>query len=113
MSHYAKVRDGRVLEVIVAEEDFFTTFRDSSPGTWIQTSYRTRKNQHPEGRPLRGNFAGIGYIYDYTHDVFYGPQPYPSWILDQTTWTWKAPVDRPTDGQSYIWDEATKSWIGA
>lgn len=111
MSHFAKVLDGKVTQVIVAEPEFFQTFVDSSPGEWIQTSYNTHGNQHPEGRPLRGNYAGIGYIYDRTNDVFYAPQPYASWVLDQTTWTWKAPVAMPTDGKQYKWDEATTNWV--
>ena len=111
MSHFAKVLDGKVTQVIVAEPEFFQTFVDSSPGEWIQTSYNTHGNQHPEGRPLRGNYAGIGFTYDRTNDVFYAPQPYASWILDQTTWTWKAPVAMPTDGKRYSWDEATTNWV--
>ena len=111
MGHYAKVVDGKVTQVIVAEAEFFNTFVDSSPGTWIQTSYNTQGNQHPEGRPLRGNYAGIGYTYDQTNDVFYAPQPYPSWILNQTTWTWEAPIAMPTDGKVYNWDESTTSWV--
>jgi len=111
MAHYAKVNNGIVEQVIVAEQEFFDTFVDSSPGTWLQTSYNTHGNQHPEGRPLRGNYAGIGYTYDATNDVFYAPKPYPSWILNNTTWTWKAPVDYPTDDKRYTWDEATISWV--
>lgn len=91
MSHFAKVLDGKVVQVIVAEPEFFNMFVDSSPGEWIQTSYNTYGNQHPEGRPLRGNFAGIGYIYDRINDVFYAPQPDPSWILNKNTWLWEAP----------------------
>jgi len=111
MSHFAKVLDGKVTQVIVAEPEFFQTFVDSSPGEWIQTSYNTHGNQHPEGRPLRGNYAGIGYTYDRTNDVFYAPQPYASWVLDNTTWTWKAPVAMPTDDKRYSWDEATINWV--
>ena len=110
MSHFAKVVDSKVTQVIVAEKEFFDTFVDSSPGTWLQTSYNTHGNQHPEGRPLRGNYAGIGYIYDATNDVFYAPQPFPSWILNNTTWLWEAPVAYPTDGKLYNWDETTKNW---
>jgi hypothetical protein len=111
MAHFAKVLDGKVIQVIVAEPEFFQTFVDSSAGTWIQTSYNTRGNQHPEGRPLRGNYAGIGHIYDHTNDVFYAQQPYPSWILNESTWTWEAPTAMPTDGKFYNWDEPTTSWI--
>jgi hypothetical protein len=110
MAHFAKVLDGKVTQVIVAEKEFFNTFVDSSPGTWIQTSYNTHGNQHPEGRPLRGNYAGIGYTYDATNDVFYAPQPYPSWILNNTTWLWEAPVAMPTDGKIYKWNEFITNW---
>lgn len=111
MSHFAKVLDGKVVQVIVAEQDFFDTFVDSSPGTWIQTSYNTHGNQHPEGRPLRGNYAGIGYTYDAVNDVFYPAQPFPSWVLNTNTWLWDAPVPMPSDGKRYNWDEATTSWL--
>jgi hypothetical protein len=118
MGHFAKVVDGKVTQVIVAEPEFFQTFVDSSPGTWLQTSYNTRGNVHynpdsnePSGNPaLRGNYAGIGYTYDAQNDVFYAPQPFPSWELDNATWTWNAPVPYPTDGKRYNWDEATTSW---
>ena len=119
MSHYAKVLDGKVISVIVAEEEFFNTFVDSSPGDWIKTSYNTRGNVHygPDGNPdggvaLRGNFAGIGYTYDRTNDVFYPSQPFPSWTISEATnWTWEAPTPMPTDGKRYTWDESTTSWV--
>jgi hypothetical protein len=110
MSHYAKVVDGKVTQVIVAEAEFFDTFVDTSPGTWLQTSYNTHANQHPEGRPLRGNYAGIGYTYDQANDVFYTAQPYASWVLNQTTWSWDAPTPMPQDGKMYAWDEPTVAW---
>lgn len=110
MAHYAKVVDGIVTKIIVAEADFFNTFVDDSPGQWIQTSYNTHGNQHPEGRPLRGNYAGIGYTYDATNDVFYAPQPYPSWVLNNTTWLWEAPIPMPTDGNQYKWNESIINW---
>ena len=112
MSHYAKVLNGIVQQVIVAEADFFNTFVDTSPGQWIQTSYNTRGNVHTlGGTPLRGNYAGIGYTYDATHDVFYAPQPFPSWTLNQLTWTWEAPTPMPIDDKQYSWDEPTKNWV--
>jgi hypothetical protein len=111
MSHFAKVLDGKVTQVIVAEQEFFDTFVDSSAGTWLQTSYNTYGNQHPNGKPLRGNYAGIGFTYDKENDVFYEPQPFPSWILNNTTWLWEAPVAMPTDGKIYKWDEVTTNWI--
>jgi len=110
MSHFAKVTDGKVTQVIVAEKEFFDTFVDSSPGTWLQTSYNTHGNQHPEGRPLRGNYAGIGYTYDSVNDVFYAPQTFPSWTLNNTTWLWEAPVAYPTDGKDYRWNESITNW---
>jgi hypothetical protein len=110
MSHFAKVVDGKVTQVIVAEPEFFETFVDSSPGTWIQTSYNTHGNQHPEGKPLRGNYAGIGFTYDAQNDVFYAPKPYNSWVLNEDTWLWEAPVAMPDDGKIYEWDEETTNW---
>ena len=111
MSHFAKVLDGKVTQVIVAEPDFFNTFVDTSPGAWIQTSYNTHGNQHTNGgTPLRGNYAGIGYTYDRTNDVFYAPKPFASWILNESTWLWEAPVAMPDDDKRYEWDEATTSW---
>jgi hypothetical protein len=112
MSHYAKVVDGKVTQVIVAEADFFNTFVDTSPGAWIQTSYNTIANTHTNGgTPLRGNYAGIGYTYDATNDVFYAPQPFPSWTLNQSTWSWEAPTPKPTDGKQYAWEESSESWV--
>ena len=118
MAHHAKVCDGKVIQVIVAEPAFFNTFVDSSPGQWIQTSYNTRGNVHygADGQPdggeaLRGNYAGIGYTYDQTNDVFYPPQPFPSWTLSQTTWLWEPPVAYPDGDGLYFWDEVQQNWI--
>ena len=120
MGHYAKVVDGKVSQVIVAEADFFDTFVDSSPGQWIQTSYNTRGGVHYEAngdtpsadqaKALRKNYAGIGYSYDATRDAFIPPKPFNSWVLDEQTCLWNAPTPMPTDGKFYEWDEATTSW---
>jgi hypothetical protein len=111
MAHFAKVLIGKVTQVIVAEPEFFNTFVDTSPGEWIQTSYNTYGNQHLlGGTPLRGNFAAIGYNYDKENDVFYAPQPFPSWTLNTTTWLWEAPTSKPTDDKFYRWNESTTSW---
>jgi len=111
MAHYAKVNNGIVEQVIVAEADFFKTFVDSSPGAWIQTSYNTIGNKHTQGgTPLRGNYAGIGYTYDQANDVFYAPQPFASWNLNKDTWTWEAPTPMPTD-KPYKWEESSQSWV--
>ncbi len=92
MGHFAKVVDGKVTQVIVAEPDFFKTFVDSSPGEWIQTSYNTIGNQHTQGgTPLRGNYAGIGYTYDRENDVFYAPKPTENATLNTETWLWEVP----------------------
>jgi hypothetical protein len=115
MSHFAKVEDGIVTQVIVAEQDFV----DTQEGTWVQTSYNTIGGVHysPEtGEPdggvaLRKNFAGIGYIYDSVRDAFYSQQTYPSWILNETSCIWEAPVPMPDDGNRYEWDEDTTGWI--
>jgi len=98
MSHFAKVVDGKVTQVIVAEPEFFDTFVDSSPGTWLQTSYNTHGNQHPEGRPLRGNYAGIGYTYDATNDVFIAPKPSDTAVLNEETWLWEDTVTEEAQG---------------
>ncbi len=121
MSHFAKVVDGKVVQVIVAEPEFFETFVDSSPGEWIQTSYNTRGGVHykpnsdepseDQSKALRGNYGGIGYVYDRVNDVFYEPQPFPSWSLNKTIWRWEAPVAYPTDGKIYQWNEETKNWV--
>ena len=109
MSHFAKVENGIVTQVIVAEQDVI----DSGLfGTgWVQTSYNTSGGQHPEGRPMRKNYAGIGYTYDVSRDAFIAPKPYASWTLDTETYVWNAPTPMPTDGKRYEWDEATLAWV--
>jgi hypothetical protein len=96
MSHYAKVVDGVVTQVIVAEAEFFQTFVDTSPGEWIQTSYNTHGGQHPDGRPLRKNYAGIGYTYDRSRDAFIPPKLDASWTLDEATCLWIVPTTTTT-----------------
>lgn len=111
MAHFAKVNNGIVEQVIVAEQEFFDTFVDTSPGQWIQTSYNTYGGQHPEGRPLRKNYAGIGYTYDSVRDAFIAPKPYASWTLNEDTCLWEAPVAMPQDGKVYIWNESQLNWV--
>ena len=108
MSHFAQVINNRVEQVIVAEQDFIDSGAVGDPAAWIQTSIRTTGNTHPEGRPLRGNYATSGSIYDPEHDVFYSPQPFPSWHLNTVTWLWEAPVPYP--GGVVHWSESTQSW---
>lgn len=110
MAHFAKVENGLVIEVIVAEQDFINSGAVGNPSDWVQTSYNTHGGQHPEGRPLRKNYAGIGFTYDSVRDAFIPPTPYPSWVLNEDTCLWDAPVPYPTDGQYYEWDEETVSW---
>ena len=109
MSHFAKVENGIVTQVIVAEQDVI----DSGLfGTgWIQTSYNTYGGQHPEGRPLRKNYAGVGYTYDETRDAFIPRKFYPSWVLNEDTCLWGAPVAYPTDGKFYEWSESSQQWV--
>ena len=110
MAHFAHVTNGIVDQVIVAEQDFIDSGAVGNPSEWIQTSYNTHGGQHPEGRPLRKNYAGVGYTYDAVKDAFIPPKPFASWTLDDDTCLWNAPVAMPTDGKSYVWDEATTSW---
>ena len=110
MAHYAKVKDGIVTQVIVAEADYFETFVDDSPGKWVQTSYNTYGGLHSNGgTPLRKNFAGIGFNYDGTG--FYQPQPYPSWTLNKTSYLWEPPSPYPDDNKVYTWDEENAQWV--
>lgn len=117
MSHYVKVLNGIVVDGIVAEPEFFDTFIDSSPGEWIQTSYNTHGGQHPENRPLRMNYAGIGYTYDRINDRFIPPQPFKTWILNEETCLWESPIEYPSDGNHYYWsddaylEDNTTGWI--
>jgi hypothetical protein len=114
MAHFAKVQDGIVTKVIVAEPDFFDTFVDDSPGEWVQTSYNTIGGTHTlGGTPLRKNYAGVGFTYDRDRDAFIPPQPFASWVLNETTCLWNAPVAYPSDDGQYEWNEETTSWIEA
>lgn len=114
MTHFAKVNGGVVVQVIVAEPEFFETFVDSSPGEWIQTSYNTHGGVHANGgTPLRKNYAGIGYTYDSQRDAFIPPKPFTSWTLNEDTCLWEPPVPMPMDGKFYKWDEPTTNWVEA
>tara|TARA_R110002050_G_C8859381_1_gene507283 strand:+ start:101 stop:433 length:333 start_codon:yes stop_codon:yes gene_type:complete len=107
MSHFAKVVDNIVTQVIVAEQDWV----DALDGQWVQTSYNTYGGVHSDGKtPLRKNYAGIGYKYDSTRDAFYSPQPFPSWTLHEDSCIWEAPTPMPENGR-YYWDEDTTSWV--
>lgn len=107
MAHYAKIEDGIVTQVIVADTKEWC--ESNLGGTWVQTSYNTKGNQHPEGRPLHKNYAGIGYTWDGIG--FAAPQPYPSWTKNEDTYLWEAPTPMPVDDKRYTWDEATLAWV--
>ena len=120
MGHFAKVSNGIVTRVIVAEADFFNNFVDDSPGQWIQTSYNTRGGVHytpntnepseDQSKALRKNYAGIGYSYNSAKDAFIPPQPFNSWTLNEDTCLWDSPVAYPTDGKFYKWNEEILNW---
>lgn len=108
MSHFAKIENGIVTEVIVAEQNYI----DTLDGQWVQTSYNTLGGVHINGgTPLRKNFASIGYTYDSQRDAFIPPKPFASWTLNEDTYLWEPPVPMPTD-KPYDWDETTLSWKG-
>jgi len=122
MSHFAKVEDGVVTQVLVVEQEFIDTGALGDANQWVQTSYNTRGGKHYDpntgeedsGTPLRKNYAGKGYTYDSVKDAFYAPQPYPSWTLDEDTCMWDAPVAYPADGtpeKIYSWDEDNIAWV--
>jgi len=101
MSHFAKLNNNVVTEVIVSEQDFINSGAVGDSFLWVQTSYNNN---------FRKNYAAVGYTYDKTKDAFIAPKPYPSWTLIEDTCQWEAPVSYPTDGQSYSWDEDTTAW---
>jgi len=115
MSHFAKVVNGVVTQVIVAEQDVI----DDRDGQWVQTSYNTRGGVHyapnsndPDGGiALRKNYAGIEFSYDAERDAFIPQQPFPSWTLNETTCLWNAPVTRPSEPGLWVWNEETLAWI--
>lgn len=117
MSHFAKVIDGIVTEVLVISQSVVDSGEFGDPALWVQTSYNTRGGVHygPDGQPdgpgLRKNYAGIGFTYSTELDAFIPPQPYPSWSLNEETCLWYPPVPYPDDGKMYVWDEATLSWV--
>ena len=115
MAHFAKLENNIVTQVIVvSNQDILDEQGQESEqkgidfcsnllgGTWKQTSYNGN---------IRKNYAGIGYTYDEGRDAFISPKPFNSWVLDENTCQWKAPVDKPTDDKRYTWDEATTSWV--
>ena len=113
MSHFAKVENGVVTQVIVIEQDVLNLGHWGDPASWVQTSYNTQGGQHLlGGTPLRKNYAGIGYTYDSVRDAFIPPKPYASWVLNEDTCLWDAPTPMPVvEGKMFTWDEPTTSWV--
>jgi hypothetical protein len=126
MTYFAKVPQiiegkGLVNDVIRADQEFIDSGLAGDPFVWIQTDYNTRGGIYyipntntpdpDQSKALRANYASIGYTYDAINDVFYAPQPYPSWVISAPTWIWQPPVPYPTDGNVYTWDETTQTWV--
>ena len=111
MSHFAKVINGIVTEVLVIEQDVIDTGIFGDPSLFIKTSYNTHGGVHPQNLPLRKNFAGVGYTYDSVRDAFIPPKPFASWVLNENTCLWESTIPRPQDDNEYYWDETTLSWI--
>ena len=122
MAYYALLDENNIVNQVISGidetedapegyedwEDFYGQFHSL---TCKRTSYNTLANTHrDEGTPFRGNYAGIGYTYDATNDVFIAPKPYSKWVLNESTWTWEAPVAMPDDGKQYIWNDNTGAW---
>jgi len=111
MSHFAEIENGIVKRVIVIEQEMLDTGLWGDPKNWIQTSYNTFQGKHLlGGKPLRKNYAGVGYTYDKKLDAFIPPQPYESWFLNEETCIWDAPKKIPEDGKMYEWDDETNDW---
>ena len=124
MAHYAFLKDNNIVTEVITGvdedakddlpdefdswEEFYADFRGQ---TCKRTSYNTIGNEHNDsGTAFRGNYAGIGFTYDETNDVFYGPKPYSKWIMNETTWLWEAPEAMPDDGKDYIWNDNKGEW---
>jgi len=132
MAHFAQIDSNNIVTQVIVVADADTADAQGNHmesigiafcqrligGNWKQTSYNTQGGTHNNGgTPLRGNYAGIGYTYDSANDVFYAPQPYPSWTISGPTWTWTPPVPYPTDvgtedaPKRYNWDENNRTWV--
>jgi hypothetical protein len=119
MKSFAKVRNGKVIKIIIASQDFIDKIVDTVPGRWIECRRGTKGNKHyktdktlseDQNLALRGNYPSEGYNYDNSKDVFYPPQPFNSWTLNSSTFLWDPPVSYPNDGKDYSWNENTTSW---
>jgi hypothetical protein len=116
LAHFAKLDENNIVTFVTVgrqEDDGKEAELCARTGdVYKQTSYNTHGGVHAlGGTPLRKNYAGIGYTYDPVRDAFIAPKPYASWLLNETTCLWDAPVAYPDDGKRYSWDEATTSWV--
>lgn len=121
MAHFAKVVNGKVVKVIVAEQEIIDSGHLGDQSQWFQTSYNTRGGVHYDpntGEPsadqtkaIRKNFAGVDYNYSPILDAFYPPQPHVSWTLNEDTCLWEPPVAKPIDDKLYLWDEEQLNWV--
>lgn len=121
MAHYAFINDNNIVTQVIVGRD--EDDRPEGIDSWevyygerhgqrcLRTSYNTRAGEHTEGgTAFRGNYAGIGYTYNEDLDAFIAPQPYASWILNEATFSWEAPVAYPEDGEAYMWNENQGNW---
>jgi hypothetical protein len=112
LSHFAKIENGIVTQVIVIDAETLQLGHWGDPSLWKQTSYNTHGGVHATGgTPLRFNYAGLGYSYDAGRDAFIPPKPFASWLLNETSCLWDAPTPMPTDGKMFKWSEDTLSWV--
>lgn len=119
MSHFAQIDENNIVtRVLSIEQDMIDTGLFGDPSSFVQTSYNTRCGIHygQDGEPdggiaLRGHFAGIGYSYDASRDIFLPPKTFPSWILNETNYLWYPPIPHPDDGKDYLWNESASNWV--
>lgn len=120
MAHFAELDiNNIVLRVLVVPddqehrgEDYLKYDIELGGHRWLKTSYNTRGGVHVLGGfPIRKNYAGIGYMYDFNRDAFIPPRPYPSWTLNETTCLWDPPIPKPNDGKLYYWSEELLNWV--
>lgn len=111
MAHYAFLDENNIVTEVIVGIDETELIEGKDPETWYgefrgQTCKRTSYNNN-----IRYNYAGIGYTYDEERDAFIAPKPFESWVLDESTCRWEAPVPYPEDGNDYTWDEESTSWV--
>lgn len=119
MAHFAEIDDNNVVVRVLVVDDLyqeighkFLSETCGLGGTWLQTSYNTSGGVHANGGvPLRKNYAGPGMVYDSERDAFIHPKPFASWILNENTCIWEAPIAKPNDGKIYSWDEEASEWV--